>query len=119
MPEVAQALTPPASASAASSPSASEADSRPSATYASSDVAASVGTLRLHPDDLATIVRALRVGSPWLNAEEAADYLRCPPSRIRKLTMTNELPVERDGRRVLYHRDALDRFILNGGAISP
>jgi excisionase family DNA binding protein len=57
--------------------------------------------------------------SPWLNAPEAADYLRCKLSRVRKLTMTGELPVERDGRRVLYHRDRLDEYIRNGGAISP
>ena len=46
--------------------------------------------------------------SPWMTAEEAAAYLRCPTSRIRKLTATRELPCQRDGRRVLYHRDELD-----------
>jgi excisionase family DNA binding protein len=74
---------------------------------------------RLHPDDLAAIVNAVRVASPWLSADEAADYLRCPVSRIRKLTMTNELPCERDGRRVLYRREDLDAFVRSGGAISP
>jgi len=57
---------------------------------------------KLHPDDLRAIVNAVRVQSPWLNAEQAAEYLRCPVSRIRKLTMTRELPCERDGRRVLF-----------------
>ncbi|MGO9976815.1 MAG: helix-turn-helix domain-containing protein [Solirubrobacteraceae bacterium] len=59
------------------------------------------------------------IGSPWMTAPEAAVYLRCPLSRIRKLTMTGELPHERDGRRVLYHRDQLDAFIRGGGALSP
>lgn len=57
--------------------------------------------------------------SPWMNATEAADYLACPVSRIRKLTMTGELPVTRDGRRTLYHRDQLDAYLANGGATSP
>ncbi|HEU4973586.1 MAG TPA: excisionase family DNA-binding protein [Baekduia sp.] len=58
-------------------------------------------------------------GSPWMSAEQAADYIAAPVSRIRKLTMTGELPHHRDGRRVLYHRDELDRFVRQGGAISP
>ena len=75
-------------------------------------------TERLHPDDLAAIINAVRVSSPWLDAHEAAAYLRCPVSRVRKLTMLDELPCERDGRRVLYHRDALDGFVRAGGAVS-
>jgi excisionase family DNA binding protein len=74
---------------------------------------------RMHPDDLQAIMRAVRVASPWLSAAEAAEYLRCPVSRIRKLTMTHELPCEHDGSRVLYHRDELEKFLLAGGAISP
>lgn len=57
--------------------------------------------------------------SPWLKAHEAAAYLRCSLSRVRKLTSTRDLPHEKDGSRVLYHRDALDQFVRNGGAISP
>jgi excisionase family DNA binding protein len=57
--------------------------------------------------------------SPWLTAAEAASRMRCPLSRVRKLTMTRELPHERDGRRVLYHRGAVDDFIRCGGAKSP
>jgi excisionase family DNA binding protein len=59
------------------------------------------------------------VDTPWLKATEAAEYLRCPLSRVRKLTMTGELPHGKDGRRVLYHRDRLDEYIRRGGAISP
>lgn len=58
-------------------------------------------------------------GSPWMGADAAASYLGCSVSRVRKLTMTGELPVHRDGRRTLYRRDDLDGFIANGGAVSP
>lgn len=57
--------------------------------------------------------------SPWLSAAEAAAYLACPESRIRKLTMTGEIPCHHDGRRVLYRRDELDAYVRAGGAVSP
>lgn len=89
-----------------------------------------MGDIRLHPDDLREIVNAVQthavgqadhvhVNSPWLSAQEAALYLRCPLSRIRRLTMTRDLPHEKDGSRVLYHRDELDAYLRAGGAISP
>jgi excisionase family DNA binding protein len=53
-----------------------------------------------------------------MSAEEAAEYIRCPLSRIRKLTMQHEIPHEHDGRRVLYRREELDEFIRQGGARS-
>ena len=55
----------------------------------------------------------------WLSAAGAASHLACPISRVRKLTMTGELPCHRDGTRVLYRREELDRFVLSGGALSP
>jgi len=73
---------------------------------------------RLHPHDLEAIIEACRVRSPWLSAEQAAAYLQCPLSRVRKLTMTGDLPHEHDGRRVLYHRDELDKYVRAGGAIT-
>jgi len=88
-------------------------------------------TLRLELDDHALDALADKLaarladrldsngGSPWLNAQQAADYLGCSVSRVRKLTMTGELPVHRDGARTLYRRDELDQFVLSGGAISP
>jgi excisionase family DNA binding protein len=93
-------------------------------------VAADMSELRLTLDDAALDVLADRLaarlgahfgpgGSPWLNAQGAADYLGCSTSRVRKLTMTGELPVHRDGRRTLYRRDDLDGFIAGGGAVSP
>jgi excisionase family DNA binding protein len=79
---------------------------------------------RLHPRDVDAIARALApllvaAQSPWMTAGEAAEYLRCPKSRIRKLTMTGELPCEHDGRRVLYNRGQLDEYVRRGGARCP
>jgi excisionase family DNA binding protein len=65
------------------------------------------------------LLAEIGVCSPWLDAAGAAGYLACPVSRIRKLTMTGELPCHRDGSRVLYRREELDTFVRSGGAISP
>lgn len=54
--------------------------------------------------------------SPWLDATEAAEHLRCSVSRVRKLTMLGDLPTHKDGGRVLYRRDELDTYIAAGGA---
>lgn len=79
--------------------------------------------VRLHSADLDALVAAVtdatRSRSPWMTAVEAAEYIRAPLSRVRKLTMTGEIPHEHDGRRPVYHRDELDQFIRDGGAISP
>jgi excisionase family DNA binding protein len=48
-------------------------------------------------------------GSPWMTRPQAADYLALPVSRLEK---DRTIPCHRDGRRVLYHRDELDRFLL-------
>lgn len=48
-----------------------------------------------------------------------AAYLGCKLSRVRKLTSSGDLPVEHDGRRVLYELTKLDEFVRSGGAISP
>ncbi|HWK28094.1 MAG TPA: helix-turn-helix domain-containing protein [Solirubrobacter sp.] len=54
--------------------------------------------------------------SPWLTAPEAAEYLRCSLSRVRKLTMLGDLPCHKDGSRVLYRIEELDSFVGSGGA---
>ncbi len=62
--------------------------------------------------------RSDKPSSPWLNTEEAAKYLRCPTSRVLKLVHTGDLPRSKDGRRNLYSREDLERFIETGGASS-
>lgn len=51
----------------------------------------------------------------WMDANEAAEHLCCPLSRIRKLTMTNALPSHKEGGRRLYRRSELDAYVLAGG----
>jgi excisionase family DNA binding protein len=80
-------------------------------------------SIELHLDDAGVerladaIARRLEgrlgVASPWLTAEDAAAYIGAPVSRIRQLTMGDEIPVHRDGRRVLYNRDELDRWLAS------
>jgi excisionase family DNA binding protein len=84
------------------------------------ELAGDAATLGRLADALADPVAARVAGrSPWLSADEAAEYLRCPISRVRKLTATRELPVHHDGRRALYRREELDGFIRAGGAACP
>jgi excisionase family DNA binding protein len=55
--------------------------------------------------------------SPWLTADQAADYIGAKLSRVRKLTAIGALPHYKDGpRRVLYRREELDDFIRSGGS---
>lgn len=56
------------------------------------------------------------MSSPWLTAQEAADHLRCPLSRVRKLSMTGTIPMHRDGGRFLFRRDEIDQWVKTGGA---
>jgi excisionase family DNA binding protein len=56
---------------------------------------------------------------PWLDVAGAADYLACPPSRIYALVSADRVPVHRDGSRLLFRRDELDRFVEQGGAKRP
>src|ERR1700751_2283630 len=46
--------------------------------------------------------------SPWLNTEQAADYLACPKSRIYDLVSLGRLKASRDGSRLLFRRYDLD-----------
>ena len=44
----------------------------------------------------------------WLNAEQAADYLACPQSRIYDLVQLGRLRRKLDGRRLLFRPEWLD-----------
>lgn len=64
-------------------------------------------TLEALADRVASRVRAGQ--EPWLNADQAATYLACPVSRIHDLVKLGEVQVARDGRRLLFRREWLDR----------
>ena len=76
----------------------------------------------LGPDDLAELADRLaplladRLGqtqgvSPWLNAEQAAEYLATSRGRLYDLVQLGRLEPRRDGRRLLFHRADLDRYL--------
>ena len=76
-------------------------------------------TIRLTDEQLAEIAEraaalvpeASTTASPWLNAVEAAEHLRCRKDRIYDLIALGKLHPHRDGRRVLLRRDDLDAYI--------
>lgn len=56
---------------------------------------------------------------PWLDVGEAAEYIRCPKSRIYALVSAGRLPHHKDGSRLLFRREELDNWIRLGGAKRP
>jgi excisionase family DNA binding protein len=52
----------------------------------------------------------------WMNVAEAAEYLRCPTSRIYALTSAGKIPHHHDGARLLFRKSELDAWVENGGA---
>ena len=48
---------------------------------------------------------------PWLDVDEAADYLRCSRQRIYDLASMGRLSVGKDGRRSLFRRSTLDAYL--------
>jgi excisionase family DNA binding protein len=48
---------------------------------------------------------------PWLSVAEAADYARCSKQRIYDLVAANKLAPGRDGRRLVFRRSELDRYL--------
>lgn len=55
---------------------------------------------------------ATPAASPWLNVDEAAEYLRCTRKRIYDLVSQSRLPVHRDGSRLLFRREELDEYVM-------
>jgi excisionase family DNA binding protein len=49
--------------------------------------------------------------SPWLNTDQAADYIATKPSRVHDLVSLGKLTPRRDGRRLLFRREDLDRYL--------
>ena len=48
---------------------------------------------------------------PWMTTIEAARYLRLSPEALRARVRRGTIPAHRDGQRLLFHRDELDRHV--------
>jgi excisionase family DNA binding protein len=55
----------------------------------------------------------------WLTVAEAAEYLRCPTSRVYSLVSVKRIPFVKDGSRTLFDRGELDAWLHNGGGKRP
>ena len=52
---------------------------------------------------------------PFLDTDQAAEYLACKRRRIQDLAERGILPTYRDGRRLLFRREDLDAYVAGGG----
>lgn len=52
--------------------------------------------------------------TPWLTVDEAAERIRGTRQRVYDLVHQGRLQPARDGRRVLFHRDDIDRYLASG-----
>jgi excisionase family DNA binding protein len=50
-------------------------------------------------------------GSPWMNLNTAAEYLDWSPKRLYNLVASNEIPHRKQGNRLLFNRQELDRWL--------
>lgn len=80
----------------------------------------------LDGDALDTLAERLapRLGQPaqtdgWLTVGEAAEYLRCPKSRVYSLVSARRIPFVKDGSRTLFRRSELDAWLRAGGGKRP
>jgi excisionase family DNA binding protein len=55
----------------------------------------------------------------WLSVADAAEYLRCTPSRVYSLVSARRIPFCKDGSRLLFRRSELDEWVQAGGAACP
>jgi excisionase family DNA binding protein len=55
----------------------------------------------------------------WLTVTEAAEYLRCPKSRVYSLVSARRIPFVKDGSRTLFRRSELDSWLRAGGGKRP
>lgn len=66
-------------------------------------------------DRIAARTAHVESSSPWLDVAGAALYLRCSPQRIYDLRHAGALTPHRDGRRLLFNRADLDRYLNEAG----
>ena len=55
----------------------------------------------------------------YFNVRDAVAYLACPRSRIYDAVGLGALDPLRDGSRLLFTQEELDRYVESGGAKSP
>jgi excisionase family DNA binding protein len=70
------------------------------------------------PDELRRHVTALGLDnplSPYLTTKQAAQYLQISVRNVHRLVEENQLPVDRVGRRLVFHRDKLDEWVATRG----
>jgi excisionase family DNA binding protein len=49
--------------------------------------------------------------TPWMNVKETAEHLRVSERHIHRLTKDEALPVERVGKRLVFHKDQVDDWV--------
>jgi len=55
----------------------------------------------------------------WLDVGHAAEHLSCPRSRIYALVSARRMPHHKDGSRLLFRREELDKWVRAGGGRRP
>lgn len=72
-------------------------------------------------DKLAPYLQQPNTDNGWLRgADQIADYIGAPRSRIYAMTSAGRLPaVQRDGTALVARKSDLDEYIRNGGARRP
>ncbi len=68
---------------------------------------------------LAPFLPASEASQPWLDVADAAEYLRCPRSRLYALVSAQRIPHRKDGSRLLFYRAELDQWVRSGGGRRP
>jgi excisionase family DNA binding protein len=64
-------------------------------------------------------VRINQRTAAWLGVQQAAEHLACPISRIYALVSARRIPHHKDGSRLLFRREELDKWVRAGGAKRP
>lgn len=72
--------------------------------------------IRTLAEHVADVLPARPEPESWIGVAEAAEHLACPRSRIHALVSKRAIPHHKDGRRLLFRRSDLDRFVEEGGA---
>lgn len=59
-------------------------------------------------DELRELLDAREGPEPWIDVEQAAEYLGCKPQRIYNLKHEGRIPYRKDGSKLLFRRSELD-----------